>query len=412
MTRLPFVLGLSLRMLGMTGTSRNGFAKLVTWVSFVGLSLGVMVLTVVVTVMNGFDAELKSRLLQSIPHITVDDPRATNALRARMFDSAALHGGRTLAVNEYFQGLGAVSTQGQVYPISLYGVNENALPGLGYLDAAMQTGVLTDLFAHADAIVMGAPLARHLNLSLGDQVLLVAIESSGESVSPKTYAARLSGTFELGAEPDYSLVFANLARFSHEQWSRYGTVGTQIQLTDPLQAERVARNVQAQLPDRVVESWHHAYGELFDAVALEKSMMFVLLLLVVAIAAFNIIAGQTMMVNDKRSNIAILRTMGMREGTMARVFLLQGFFISAVGTTLGLVLGVLCSLNINAILDALAAVTGLHLLDGSFFVTVPVRILLADLVVIALIAGGLSLLSSWLPAQRAGALDPVTNLHQ
>ncbi len=144
---------------------------------------------------------------------------------------------------------------------------------------------------------------------------------------------------------------------------------------------------------------------------LEKSMMFMLLVLVVAIAAFNIIAGQTMVVNDKRSNIAILRTMGAPSRMILWVFLLQGLCISSVGTVLGLGLGLLCAFNINEILDGVQILTGMHLLDGSFFVEVPIRVLPGDMLLICAVSASLCLLSALLPARRAAQLDPVLALH-
>ena len=140
-------------------------------------------------------------------------------------------------------------------------------------------------------------------------------------------------------------------------------------------------------------------------------MMFVLLLLVVAIASFNIVAGQSMLVSDKRRNIAILRTMGCRQSTIRNVFLLQGIGISSVGTTLGLVLGVVASANVNQILALGEQLTGMHLLDGSFFVEVPVKVLFSDLVLIAVMSISLCLLASWIPARRAAQMDPVPSLH-
>ena len=133
--------------------------------------------------------------------------------------------------------------------------------------------------------------------------------------------------------------------------------------------------------------------------------------LVVAIASFNIIAGQTMVVNDKRASIAILRTMGCTESLIRRVFLLQGVCIGLAGTLIGLVLGLACAFNINDILLGLQRVSGMHLLDGSFFVEVPVLVLPMDLLVIALMSCGLCLLSAWFPARRAALMDPVLALH-
>jgi len=400
-SRLAFALARRLLTHG-----ENRFAQFVTWVSFLGLTIGVLVLTVVITVMNGFDGELKSRLLRAIPHITIVDAQVEDDVAAAARELPSVD-----SVHRYFRGLGALSVGAQVQPVSLYGVDDQGIQALDYLAEHMQQGSLQDLQAASHGMLIGAPLARFLGLAVGDTVIVLMVASSAESVAPKLLRFRLVGTFELGAEPDYTLVVVNLARLPALQWHTLGEQGVQIQLDDALGAPRVARELQQRNPDIDVDSWDSAYGELFQAVRLEKSMMFLLLLLVVAIASFNIIAGQTMVVNDKRASIAILRTMGGKAGLIRRVFLLQGICIGVLGTTLGLALGLLCAFNINGILGALESISGMHLLDGSFFVEVPVLVLPGDLIFIAVMSCGLCVLSAWLPARRAALLDPVQALH-
>lgn len=384
----------------------NRFARFVTWVSFFGLALGVMVLTVVITVMNGFDGELKSRLLRSIPHVTIADASISDPIF-----SAAKALPEVNSVHTYFQGLGAISVASEVQPVSLYGISHDGVASLSYLADTMRQGSLADLADNPNGLILGAPLARYLRLAMGDTVVVMAVESSADGVAPKLMKFTLVGTFELGAEPDYSLAIVNLQRHPTAVWQALGTRGLQIQLENPMDAQRIARGLQEQVPQSVVDSWDSAYGELFEAVRLEKSMMFLLLLLVVAIASFNIIAGQTMMVNDKRASIAILRTMGGNQTLIRRIFLLQGVGIGVTGTLVGLLLGLLSAYNINGILNALEGLTGMHLLDGSFFVEVPVLVLPGDLAIVAIMSCSLCLLSAWFPARRAASLDPVQALH-
>ena len=159
-----------------------------------------------------------------------------------------------------------------------------------------------------------------------------------------------------------------------------------------------------------VNSWIDEYGDLFQAVALEKTLMGTLLLLVIAIAGFNIVAGQIMMVNDKRADIAILRTMGADQSLVRNVFLLQGSLVGLVGTTVGLAVGVLVAQQVNEIVDALEWLSGRHLLEGSYFVTVPSQIHGSDLLLTGLAAGGLAVWAAWLPAHRASQMNPLENL--
>ena len=287
----------------------------------------------------------------------------------------------------------------RVQPVGLYALN----PGSEYPHSLAPVG--------RTGVVLGAPLARALGLTPGDPVQLMGAEVVGERVKPLLLQAQLETTFQLGAEPDYNMLFMNITRFDTDRWQRMGEAGLQIQLHEPMLVGEVVQDLRAAHPQAELTSWQNQYGELFRAVQLEKSMMFVLLLLVVAIAAFNIVAGQSMLVNDKRQSIAILRTMGLQQRVVLQAFMLSGGLISLFGTLLGLGLGVLAAFNINAILDLAEAVSGLHLLDGSLFVEVPVRLQVPDLVMIGLMSGSLCLLSAWFPARRAAQLDPVLGLH-
>mgnify|MGYP005729601309 FL=1 len=160
-----------------------------------------------------------------------------------------------------------------------------------------------------------------------------------------------------------------------------------------------------------LETWEEIYGELFQAVRMEKSMMFVLLLLVVAIAGFNIVAGQSMIVHDKRAQIAMLRTLGADRRFLQSLFLSQGALIALVGTLGGLGLGMLLTVFVNELVDFIGALSGQHLLDGSYFALVPTKLVIADLLIIAGISVVIALLAAWMPARRASRLSPARFLH-
>lgn len=384
----------------------NKFARFVTWVSLVGLTLGVTVLTLVVTVMNGFDYELRDRLLGSIPHITLGG----NDYSAQVLQDIG-QDERVVYVSRFYRGIGAIAQQGRVRPISLIGVDPTDASALGSLERAMVLGSIADLLAVDSGVVMGQPLAGYFGLDVGDSLLVAVTKPQGDSAVLVTMRLNLVGTFELGADPDYSMLLVNLAEKNAQEWRSLGKLGVRIQLTDPMLAKDVAAELIAQNSELQLVTWTEDFGELFQAVQLEKTMMFVLLLLVVAIAGFNIVAGQFMMVSDKRSDIAILRTIGATQRFILSLFLLQGSVISFFGTLAGLGLGLLLAANIDLVVDALAFFSGKHLLDGSYFVTVPTRILYWDLVLIAVISGALALWSAWLPARSASQLDPAQNLH-
>ena len=404
----------------------NRFARFVFWFSLLGLFLGVMVLTVVVTVMNGFDQELKKRLLGSIPHATIEGVSAAELRQNKLLD-----GVQDASLRDYFEGFGALTANGQVYPLKVRAFSNQpdadapntesaAQPSEVMLADSVVRGTWSDLYASPRAIVLGEPVARALGLRVGDSVMLLLLSAADGSVQPRPVRCVLAATFELGAQVDYGQAFVNKARLPDTEWRRFGRVGTQLHFTDPLQAPGVVASWQSEvqgsalvdLQPQQLASWATEYGELFAAVQLEKSMMFLLLLLVVAIAAFNIIAGQSMIVSDKRSNIAILRTMGANKGFVLRSFMVQGIVISVIGTVSGLFAGTFVANHINEILDAVQALTGMHLLDGSYFVRVPVAVEVSDLLTISGMSVGLCLLAAWIPARRATALNPVDALHR
>jgi lipoprotein-releasing system permease protein len=390
---------------------RRKFAAFITWVSVIGLSLGVLVLTVVLSVMNGFDAELKTRILGTVPHILLPERTAAEVAVAALQDHPEIR-----SVDDFFTGAGMVTRGGGVHPVSVYGIVAGEDGGLSQLSQHMVDGSLADLDNPGRNLIMGAPLANLLGLLAGDQLALVLSEPTPAGLNPQLLRFHLAGTFELGAELDYSLVLLAIddlpgALEDPASVERFGSRGVRLQLSNPLLAAGVAAELSQQHPDWRIESWASSYGELFQAVRLEKALMFLILLLVVAVAAFNIVSGQMMIVTDKKSDIAILRTMGATASTIHRTFLLQGLIVSTFGILFGLLGGVLAANWISDLVAILKDWFGFGLLDGTFFVEVPSRVESMDLFLIGALSWSLCLFSAWLPARRAARLNPIEGLH-
>ena len=389
----------------------RGFSRFVSWVSVIGLTLGVMSLTAVMAVMNGFDQELKQRLLGSVPHITMTNARSTE----RLLEFAQADP-RIRQMAPYFQGFGVITQSGRSQPVTAVALTSAGVKAQPQLVNAMAEGALGSLGDVPNGVLMGKPLARALAVVPGDDLSLLLAVPRRESLGSTLLRLKIVGTFELGADPDYILLLMNLDAKPMDDWQALGQTGLRLQLHDALAAQSVvddlapAAKLFAGQSEVAVSSWIDEYGDLFQAVALEKTLMGTLLLLVIAIAGFNIVAGQIMMVNDKRADIAILRTMGADQSLVRNVFLLQGSLVGLVGTTVGLAVGVLVAQQVNEIVDALEWLSGRHLLEGSYFVTVPSQIHGSDLLLTGLAAGGLAVWAAWLPAHRASQMNPLENL--
>ena len=365
-------------------------------------------LTVVVSVMNGFDAELRSRILGTVPHALL--PRSEG-----MDPTAIAQLPGVVAAYPFFEASGMVIGADGVAPVTVYGIDAADAPLLATIDVNVLGRRLGEALAAPTGLVMGRPLARRLGLLEGDALRLALPLADGGTVQPRFKAFRLAGLFEIGAEFDYGLVIVSRAGFDGTELDRLGADRMRVLLDDPLSAGELARSVaEAGGRARVaagVETWMQSYGELFLAVRIEKALMFLILLLIVAVAGFNIVSSQTMVIDSKRADIAVLRSLGATGTLVQRVFLLQGVLVATLGIASGLMLGVAAASRIGPIFAALESWLGLALLEGSYFETVPSRVLPADLVLIGGLSWLLCLLSAWIPARRAAQQNPVEGLH-
>lgn len=394
--------GLSLWMAAryITGT-RNPFARFISWISVGGLALGVIVLIVVVSVMNGFDAELRGRILNLVPHVLVFEPEVPQRVSEH---PQVEHQFR------FFEGHGMVAHDGAVNPVAIYGLDGAGIAALAMLRDSMTYGELDALTRVPRGVVLGRPLANHLGLLPGDPVALVVTRGGERGVRPSIIRLQLIGTFEVGAELDYGLALVSLAATETGELADSGRTGWRLVLEDPLASPALVSRWTASQPF-AVEDWTTAYGELFQAVKLEKVMMFVLLLLVVAVAAFNIITGQMLLVNDKRPEIGILVTMGASRRLIVLTFFLQGAVIALTGIVSGALLGILLAYRISDVVAFFEELFGFRILAGTYFEAVPSVVLTTDVLVITGLSAALCVAAAALPARRATGINPIEALH-
>ena len=381
----------------------HGYATLINWVSFAGLALGVMTLTVVVSVMNGFDREITGRILRIVPH-AVAMPGAADSVGPEAIDAlpGVDHAGR------YYQGEAMLAAGGTVHFIALAALDA---AGLRRLAAAIEAEPLAGLAENPGGIVLGAPLAAAKRLGPGETVTLAIAAPSGAGVRSRIERFELAGTFEVGADPDAQLGIVHYGEIERRGLTASGVAGFRVEFDDPFAAPQLEPAIREALgPGSTVRSWTDEYGELFRAVQIEKGIMFALLALIVAVAAFNIVSGQAMLVNDKRADVAMLATMGASRSLLVGVFYLQGFAVAFIGVATGLLAGVLIAANAGEIAGLLDLV-GASIIEDTWFSEVPSEVRAGDLALIAGLALGLSTLAVLAPALKAVGESPAAALH-
>ena len=405
----PLSLFIGIRYTG--ARSRNSFISVITLVSALGLMLGVAVLITVLSVMNGFERELQTRILGMVTHLSVSGREpvsdwrglATEVERHRQVEAAA----------PFVQLEGMLSHRGEVAGVMVTGIEPAAERKVSIVGEHMWEGELEDLAAGEFGMILGYSLARRLGLSPGDRVVLVLPEASlsPAGVTPRFRRFTVVGTFRARAEVDGLLAYvhvedaARMARFSGQ------VEGVRVRLDDLFAAPRTNWDLQQSLgAGYQLTDWTRTHGSLFQAIRMEKSMMTLLLSFIVAVAAFNIISSQVMLVTEKRGNIAVLRTLGATPGTIMRIFMVQGTLVGAVGTLFGVLLGILLASNVSELALWIEKISGRQLLDAYFVNYLPSLLKWSDVALIALIAMLISFSVTIYPSWRASRVQPAEAL--
>ncbi|WP_089604791.1 lipoprotein-releasing ABC transporter permease subunit [Acinetobacter piscicola] len=389
----------------------NHFISFIALVSMIGLTLGVAVLITVLSVMNGFDRELKTRVLGMIPQATVSSTQILTdwPVLAKKIEQHE----HVTGVAPFTQLQGMLTAQGQVAGIMVTGIEPQYEKKVSIIQNHMVEGSIDQLKKGEYGIVLGKQMTDALGLSLNDNVTLVLPEAtpSPAGVVPRFKRFKIVGIFSIGAEVDSSLGYIALNDASTLLRLPDGAQGVRMKLDDIFQAPQVANQIVKELPGTFYASdWTYTHGNLFSAIQMEKAMVSLLLFLIVLVAAFNIVSSLVMVVTDKKSDIAILRTLGASPATITRIFMVQGTVIGVVGTVAGAILGIISALGISNFIGWLNTTLGLHLFDAYFINYLPSYLRWQDVVVIV----GLSLLLSFLatiyPALRAAKIQPAEAL--
>jgi lipoprotein-releasing system permease protein len=418
--KLPYELWIGARYAGMARIRgrrgrRDGFISFIAASSMAGIALGVAALIVVLSVMNGFQKEVRDRMLSVLPHIELYVPSATldNVLdRWQDIATIARSNPEVMAAAPFVAAQGMLVRGQALRGVQVRGIDPVTEAHVSDIAGQMTSGKLTDLKPGSFGVVLGRDLASDMGVAVGDNVLMLAPQGS---VSPAGFAPRMRqftvvGTFSSGHyEYDSALAFIDdedAARVFRDS----GTGGVRLRVKDMLQAPAIAVALQKILPPYVTASdWTRNNRTWFAAVQTEKRMMFLILALIVAVAAFNLLSSLVMAVKDKQSDIAILRTLGAGPAEVARIFLVQGALIGIVGTLLGVLGGALIAYNIDVIVPFIESVFGVHFLSRQiyFISELPSDPQMSDIITIGLTSLVLSLLATLYPSWRASRLQPA-----
>ncbi|MGM8934081.1 lipoprotein-releasing ABC transporter permease subunit [Pseudomonas neustonica] len=407
---LPFFIGLRYTR----AKRRNHFISFISLISMLGLTLGVMVMILVLSVMNGFDRELRTRILGMVPHATINGYQPISDWQS--LSDKLIANPKVVATAPFIQLQGMLTHDGSVAPVLVTGVEPEAEKTVSIIENHMQSGSLDNLTAGDFGIVIGELIAKRFKVEVGDKLTFVLPEASvtPAGVFPRLKRFTVAGVFKVGAELDSSLAMINLDDAAKlNRWQPGQVQGVRIKLDNLFEAPRVAWDLVSQLPgDYYAQDWTRTHGNLFAAIKMEKTMIGLLLMLIVAVAAFNIISTLVMVVTDKKADIAILRTLGATPLSIMGIFMVQGSVIGVVGTLSGCVLGVLAALNVSQGVAWLEHTLGIQFLssDVYFISYLPSELIWSDVLIICGAALSLSFLATLYPAWRASRTEPAEAL--
>lgn len=394
---------------------RNHFISFISLISMLGIALGVAALIIVLSVMNGFQKEIRARILGVTPHIQVIGDGGLLDNWAAVQQQVAQHPG-VKAAAPYVSGQGMLSLHDNVEGVMVRGILPEAEDQLTGLADKLKEGNLADLHSGEFGIVLGLDLAHALGAQLGDKILLITPQGqiTPTGLLPRLKQFRVVGIFEIGMSP-YDNALALIHLNDAQKLYRMGdaVTGISARLHNLDQSRQVAYELDSVIPPNAFATdWTRQNANYFAVVAMEKKMMFIILSLIVLVAAFNIVSTLVMAVTDKQADIAILRTLGATPRSIMKIFMVQGMLIGLVGLVLGVIGGVLIAINIGTIVPFIEHLFGVQFLAKEFYFIneLPSDLQHTDVLVVAGMSFLISLLATLYPSWRAAQTQPAEAL--
>ena len=393
---------------------RNHFISFISMTSITGVALGVLALITVLSVMNGFEKELTSRILGMASHASIISAKG-DMNDWRKLANVIQENKSVTGVAPFYQAEGMLVNSGSVHGAIITGILPAEEPKVSVIAGKMISGHFDNLMPGSFDMIIGKELARNLGAGVGDKVTLVAPQANvtPAGVLPRLKRFNIVGIFEIGMhEFDSALALIHIED-ARKLFRETGREGLRLKTTDIFAAPQISRDVARKLPGEYwVIDWTQRHANFFRALRTEKTVMFVILTLIVAVAAFNIISTLVMVVTDKQSDIAVLRTLGASPASIMKIFVIQGVVIGAFGITLGIIGGVWLASNVETIVPAIEELFHVKFLspDIYYISEVPSDMHWGDVIVIGLVAFLFSLLATIYPALRAAKTQPAEAL--
>jgi len=409
MTSLPIYLGYK-----YFRSKKGAFASFTSLMAIAGLSLGVAALVIVLSVMNGFEKELQTRVLGVVPQLIIRSNDGIDDYQELV--SKISSSDNIISASPYIETQGLMSAKNRSRGVFITGIKPELEESMSILPSYMISGGLENI-SFKKGVVIGSWLARYLGIEVGDAINITTtnLRSSILGTFPRTISLEIVGIFELKAELDQSLVLihhdlaANILNLPVN-----ATQGIRVKTNDLFAVNEFGFNLLAQpyLNEEhyYFTSWQQTHGTLFQAIKLEKRLISLMLFLIITVAAFNILSTIVMTVKTKEKEIAILKTMGCSKIQLTFIFLNLGLIIGFLGTIIGLLIGLTVTPNIDQLINLIESFSNRSLMDSYFINYFPYEFRLNQLIYICISVLGMSLLFSYFPAARAAKLKPVTIL--
>ncbi|EIN9357528.1 lipoprotein-releasing ABC transporter permease subunit LolE [Vibrio vulnificus] len=393
---------------------RNKMVSFISLSSTIGIAVGVAVIIIGLSAMNGFERELQSRVLSVIPHAELEGVRAPFENWQSVMTQAVANP-KVVAAAPYVKFTGLVERGNKLKAVEVRGVEPDFEQAVSTMSQFIDQQAWSQFLPGQNQVIVGRGVANELGVDVGDYVTLL-IPQTGESTqvqAPKRVRVKVAGMLTLNGQIDHNLVLLPMADAQQYNHLGEGVTGIALKTNDVLNAQAIVREVGRQIDVYVyLRSWQQQFGFLYRDIQLVRTIMYLVMVLVIGVACFNIVSTLMMAVKDRASEIAILRTMGAGDGLIKRIFVWQGVFSGVFGSVLGSVVGVLVALNLTTLIKGLERVIGHQFLSGDIYFVdfLPSQLRLDDVLLVSGTAIVLSIVATWYPAARAAKLKPAAVL--